>query len=402
MSTVRNWFTTVTNSKKDLEQRAALKTNPIRGINYKVDAVDQSHSAYIYRKFLKDMHKLIGIPVWVDGCVVTGAITAGDTVLNVDSTDYMEYDTYEEFIIVGGFILDDWDTYEVIRVGSFTTTTMTLVGNGIIEGNWPVGSMIFPVMPSRLEMAQEVGVLTDYYSGIGIAAKESFGLQIFDTQVVTTTTATTTTGTTTTSTTTTTTSPYVDFTPYTKVDSGGDIAVTPHKVDVVSMLEDEVSWAVYDYGAGYLSGDFTQRLKGTFTLGTGPGTLGNVIWAWTSTSTGGFTIQDLVDNNDGFMLYFQHTSDPTYKINLHDFTTDITDDYDLGNSPPYTVYVEVERVSSTLTAKVYSNSDFTGLLVTLTVSCDTSDMRYHIAANSRERVGTNALTFSSENFNLNL
>jgi hypothetical protein len=193
-------------------------------------------------------------------------------------------------------------------------------------------------------------------------------------------------------------SPYVDFTPYTEVDSGGDITVTPYKADVVSMLEDEVSWLVYDYGASYLSGDFTQRIKGVFT--TGNGTVSNIIWAWTSVATGGFTVQDFIDNNDGFILQFRHVVSD-YTVMLYDASTDITDDYILGTSPPYEVYIELERVSSTLTAKIYSNSDFTGLLATLSVSCNSAAMRYHVVVASREQVGPDAQTYSSENFNLN-
>lgn len=200
MSTTRNWLTTVTNSKKDLEQRAGLKTSPIRGINYRIDAISQSQSAYMYRKLLKDMHKLIGVPVWVDGAVVTSAITAGDTVLNVDSTSYMEYDTYDEFVIVGGFITDDWDTYEIVGIESFTANTMTLSGNSITQFNWPVGAMIFPIIPCRLEMSHELGVVTDRYTSIGIAARESFETEFEQTEVVSTTTTTTTTVSTTTTT----------------------------------------------------------------------------------------------------------------------------------------------------------------------------------------------------------
>ncbi|MCK5317606.1 MAG: DNRLRE domain-containing protein, partial [Anaerolineales bacterium] len=192
VATIRHWFTTLTTSKKNLEQRAGLKTYALRGLNYRVDAISQAQSAYIYRKLLKDMHKLIGIPVWSDGALIMSVVSITDSLINVDSTDFMEYETFDEFLITGGIITDDWDTYEIVAVKSFTATTMRLKGNA--QNDWPVGTMIFPILPARLEMTQEIDVVTDYYSGVGISVKESFEQSTTtSTTNITTTTSTSTT-----------------------------------------------------------------------------------------------------------------------------------------------------------------------------------------------------------------
>ncbi len=138
------------------------------------------------------MHRQLGIPMWHDGCVVTTAISPGDSVINVDTTNYMEYETYKELIIVGGFITDDWEDYEPIAVLSFTDTTITIEDN--VQDSWPVGSMIFPVLPARIEMTQELTIPTDRYNRFSLIAKETFEqTSTTTTTIITTTTSTTTT-----------------------------------------------------------------------------------------------------------------------------------------------------------------------------------------------------------------
>ena len=143
--------------------------------------------AWIYRRLLKDIQKLTGVPVWTDGCIITSVVSVGDTVVNVDNTDFMEYETYDEVIVVGGLIEDDWDSFEVVGLESFTTNQITI--DKTFQYSWPVGSMIFPILPSRLETSHDVDIYTDYYSGVGISARET----IEPTTTVTTTTVTTTT-----------------------------------------------------------------------------------------------------------------------------------------------------------------------------------------------------------------
>lgn len=187
-------MTTVTTAKSRLEQRAALRAAPKRAIKYVAAAFSQPEAAYLHRKLYKEMHELLGIPIWPDFTLLTVQANAGTNSLTVDSTDDMPF-------VIGGQVAlispTDPDTYDVHVVRALATTTITLEAN--LANTWVLGSEVWPVLPARIDQAIKIPWQTDSIASVSIEAAESW-------EATTTTTTTTTTSTTSTTWTTSTTS----------------------------------------------------------------------------------------------------------------------------------------------------------------------------------------------------
>lgn len=184
----REFLTTITEAKSGLEQRAALRAFPKRSIKYVSAAFSQPEAAYLHRKLYKEMHELLGIPIWPDFALLTVQANSGTNALTVDSTVNMPF-------VVGGQIAlispDDPDTYDVHVVQALATTTIALVTS--LTHTWAIGSEVWPVIPTRIKQAIRIPWDTDSIASVSIEVRETW-------EATTTTTSTTTTSSTTTST----------------------------------------------------------------------------------------------------------------------------------------------------------------------------------------------------------
>jgi len=165
-----------------------------------------------------------------------------------------------------------------------------------------------------------------------------------------------------------------DFTTYTKVDStSSELIVTPNRITFTDLAIDEEIYVAKSFGVGAF-GDFVIQFK--FHLESATSTGGNagqcLVWAMTKTDV--HTWYDLFNAEDGFYMRLIR-SGSNYFFDLYEWENDNQDFY-LTSAPPWTVWIEIERSGTTLTGKLYSDSNYTTLVKTLSVSCYTDTLRY--------------------------
>lgn len=132
-----------------------------------VDALTAGESAYLHRKIYKEMHSLLGIPLWPDMVLLTAQATAGTNILTVDDTDDCAFQTGYQVVLLDP---DDPDVYEIGIVESITTTQITLVDN--LANTWDPGTEIYPIMISRIQQTATLTHKTDSFSNTTIEATE--------------------------------------------------------------------------------------------------------------------------------------------------------------------------------------------------------------------------------------
>lgn len=177
----RAFLTTVTTAKSRLEQRAALKTVPKRTIKYVAAAFSQPEAAYLHRKLYKEMHALLGIPIWPDFALLSAQANAGTNILSVDSTDDMPFVEGGQVVLISE---SDPDTYDVGVIDELASDLIMLEDN--LTNSWASGSQVWPMLSARIDQAIKVPWRTDSLASASIEARESW-------EVTTTTTTTTTT-----------------------------------------------------------------------------------------------------------------------------------------------------------------------------------------------------------------
>ncbi len=132
----------------ETEQRRALRLVPRQEIDYRyrLDGLERQ----MFESLVFDgQGRFFGLPIWWEPQQLTAPITAGDTILNVDSTAFGDFR-------VGGLIAvwEDVRTFEVLEILSLTTTTITVTTE--VDADHPiVKTRILPVRVAS--MASRVG-----------------------------------------------------------------------------------------------------------------------------------------------------------------------------------------------------------------------------------------------------
>ncbi|NOR65423.1 MAG: hypothetical protein GQ468_05335 [Candidatus Scalindua sp.] len=136
------WLTDVMIAYDSTEQRRRLRGSPRKSISY--DLVSTNQGRQIYDNIMFDSQaRNWALPMWVDGNPLTSAITALDTVINLDTTD-------NGYIVEGfGIIYQDAVVYEIFEVVSLTGSDITVKDPVLV--NWPAGTMVYPVRIARLK-----------------------------------------------------------------------------------------------------------------------------------------------------------------------------------------------------------------------------------------------------------
>lgn len=189
--------------------------------------------------------------------------------------------------------------------------------------------------------------------------------------------------------------PYEDFTTYTEVDSGGDITITANQCTVDTMQRAANSYVSVDKGAGNI-GDYDYTVK----VNISASSAGGSAFQSFGVSNAPGTIQDWDTANSGqsIMVY---DSGSSYQYFLIDDNKGTSDTYS-GPRSAQTVWIRIDRVSTTLRARIYSDEALTSLLDTLTLTCDTTAFRYLQCMASRDAAGTMTVTGYTANLKDNL
>ena len=194
------------------------------------------------------------------------------------------------------------------------------------------------------------------------------------------------------------------FLTYTETDPGSNLSVHTHYVDIGGITHTTDTRLYYDFGASYFT-DFVHRIKVQIDLceDNGAGEDGGLaLWSMSSTLRASLFAQEAAGDGFSFSIACLSSSARYIWKLVETEGTDTVDTFQ-DTIPTITRYVEIQRLGTTLTAKIYSDVNFTTLLDTLTVTVPTTAYRY-LYAGFGYNDGVEGTLFSGEisNFNLNV
>ncbi len=153
--------------------------------------------------------------------------------------------------------------------------------------------------------------------------------------------------------------------------------------------------SVYDdKGSGHF-GTYDILVEGQFDAESGADFKRGGIISLSNTSAA--TYNDLNTGSVGVGTYFRDASG-SYQIRMHQFSDDNVDSYTISLSTLY--YMTFIRGASTNTTEIYSNSDRSTLLDTLTVTYQSTTYKYIATCYSEDVTRTNSISFYTENIDL--
>ncbi|MFH1136580.1 MAG: hypothetical protein V1816_10920 [Pseudomonadota bacterium] len=164
----RSWRTSIQSAVTGSEKRSALYGKVRRTVSYKVLVLGVADLAYLKRRLWRDMHLVVGVPLWPDGAALTDQVDAGlDLILPVTSTADREFAVGGEAILVDPH---DMDNFEVVVVDDLDSDKIYLTDP--VAGDWPAHAMVYPVIPCRIEPAQTIRALTAGIGEFAVSAAE--------------------------------------------------------------------------------------------------------------------------------------------------------------------------------------------------------------------------------------
>lgn len=188
---------------------------------------------------------------------------------------------------------------------------------------------------------------------------------------------------------------------YTETDTGEVLEVETHKVTMAGIDHTVNTNVMADKGLNFFQ-NYTHRFKVQIDScnDNGAGEDGGAgLWAVSASSR--TNLKDIEDNTDGITFslsclssFAQHT----WKLYSADNAT--IDTY-LDTAPTITRYIEIQRSTNTVTAKIYSDVNYTNLLDTLTITTTAEQHRY-IYTTLSYNSGVSSVAFSGSVENLAL
>lgn len=187
---------------------------------------------------------------------------------------------------------------------------------------------------------------------------------------------------------------YQDFTTYTEVDSGSDITVSSSAVTVSTMTENANSSVYKDFTAGFFT-TFHHRFKVTVLEANDLSDM--AVWHMSNISAATCADMDTADRGLAFCIRYSGTASQ-FRFALKKFeTTGTIIDYSANIAFGATRYIEVIRTSTTFTAEIYTDANYSVLSETLSIDLDSTAFQYLGVAGSQDGGGTNTYSFTIEN-----
>ena len=187
-----------------------------------------------------------------------------------------------------------------------------------------------------------------------------------------------------------------DYTTYTEVDVGENrVSIAANKITVTDLDDDEAVYVYKDFGSNYFSGDFRFELD--FNCTDGDSACG--LWMLSQDIGTAKTLWDANKNNVFLMwsagnrlfLYSKHGID-----SQSDFSDVLATD-----GTDYYLRIRMDRVSATVTCKIYSDASRETLVDSLsTILEDATDQYQYLYAMQGNCVGDTGITWDGEIRNL--
>lgn len=155
------WRTNILSMISKGEQRSSLFTWPRRGLRVDLKAASVQDFNYLKRYLYKSLHKVWGVPFWQDKTVLTSEAAMGQSSLQIDSTQFRNFEK-------GGLcaIVSSWSSYEVGTILELTSSEIVLTEN--LGFTWPEGTEVYPILKSRLEGAQGLDIPVPQVGGLSL------------------------------------------------------------------------------------------------------------------------------------------------------------------------------------------------------------------------------------------
>ena len=168
---------------------------------------------------------------------------------------------------------------------------------------------------------------------------------------------------------------------YTEVDSASDITLTKPNIVVNTMRLDANSYVYKDFGVDYF-GDFEVQFDYQITA-TSSDNAQAMLWAVTNIPG---TMQDLRDNDDSIFIQFFRQAVNGLLIAL-EINGNVADTFIFGGTTLATRYFTIKRVKTLVTVDVYSDSNRSTLVTTVSGFGTFDGYRYHQVIGSRDFTG---------------
>jgi len=142
------WRTSIKTAKTGHEKRASLWTKKRKRISFSTLTISREELAWLQANLFESGHKQWGFPLWPDRAVLISQASVGDLSLKVNSTEFREFETGKEFILIG----EIFDSIEVKTISNILPGEIFF--NVPLTHDWPVGSDVYPVISSRISDGQ--------------------------------------------------------------------------------------------------------------------------------------------------------------------------------------------------------------------------------------------------------
>jgi hypothetical protein len=190
--------------------------------------------------------------------------------------------------------------------------------------------------------------------------------------------------------------PFENFLDYTEVDSATNPAITIsswNTITFTNMRRDITGYVYNDFGpSAFKSFEIEFQANASDSQNDGTATVFAV-----SNTLG--SIQSHIDANDGTLVIFSNNGG-NFAVTLIDYNTDDSDSYIYGGTTIPLRYYTVKRSSNNATLEIYSDSNRTVLVDTLSIFAATTPSRYLYALQSRNTGSSTRITGTTRYFEI--
>lgn len=145
------YLTDVFRSRNLSEQRRQLRSLPVQELTYTAVAPDPKTAGDVLARLFSGGQFLFGVPYWPDASPLTAAVSAGATVIPVNTTGTT--------FAPGGLVAlwRDGKTWETATIAAAGVAPSALTLTGAISSSWPLGgTVVVPIVGARLLAAAEL------------------------------------------------------------------------------------------------------------------------------------------------------------------------------------------------------------------------------------------------------
>lgn len=140
-----SFLTDVREHRDASEQRAQVRTDPRRQLEYEVlvgNSISMQEKSALDTFLWGAMQSAVMLPIWTDNQTLGTPAASGQPTVIISTTGY-DFDV-DQYCCLWA----DWNSFEVVQIDSLTSGSITLAEN--LVSTWPVGTQVLPARLARL------------------------------------------------------------------------------------------------------------------------------------------------------------------------------------------------------------------------------------------------------------